>query len=196
VTSTAVGKGQDPAQAIRAAIATMLACVGDPESDALLWEPLDQVYMTAWSNSSMRLSDAIMDLFGAHGEGEEDARKQWTDNLEKYWRNAKSHAVRVAEATPTDSDDPIDQFQRTMPNKLEWISLRILFPEFHPFVKELPIINPYMISGLQRLFYSESKKKLNLESIVVAVRPSRRLGEHRMTVSHDRSAAGSSHSSG
>lgn len=194
--SAAVSKGQDPAEAIKAAIAAMVACVADHESEDLLWEPLNEVYMTAWSNSSMRLSEGIMDLFGAHGEGEEDAQKQWADSLEKYWRNAKSHAARVADATPMGSDDPIDLLQRTMPNKLEWISLRLLFPEFHPFVKQLPIINCFTFSGLQRLFYSDVKKNMNLERIIVAVRPSRRLREHRMTVSHDRSAAGSSHSSG
>jgi hypothetical protein len=157
---------------MRAAIATMLACARDCETDGLLlWEALDDVYMTRWSNSSMRISGGIMELFGAQGEGEEDAHKKWTDGLEKYWLNVKSHAARVADETARDSEDPIDEFQRTMPNKLEWLSRRLLFSEFHPFVKELPIINNFMFSDIQHLFYNKSKKNLNLERIIIAVRP-------------------------
>ncbi|KAG1854258.1 hypothetical protein F4604DRAFT_1686101 [Suillus subluteus] len=162
-------QGIDLAEARRTAIDTMLSHARDYESEGLLWQPLSEIYLNPWTNSSMRLSDATMDLFGANGEGEEDARKQWEGDTDKYWRNLNHQAVQQSTGIAADSEDVIEQFKCAMPNKLEWVRMEELFLEYHPFTKKLPIMNKYLFSAVQHLFYKD-EKNLHLEVIILEVR--------------------------
>jgi hypothetical protein len=143
------------------------------ENMGMLWQPLSNIYIWAWTGSSMRLNDGIMDLIGTNGCREEEAKKKWMAGLDKYWINLNSHTVQESSHTLQDSDNIIDLFKCSMPNKLEWVKSQELFPEYHPFIKQLLIMNKYSFSAIQHLFYNDSKKNLHLEFIILEVHEAR-----------------------